>query len=71
VQLHTLAKHDGPWDDERVEQLVQKLVDIGVTLDSEERRRPKAPLAPLADDTSRQSLLTLMERVLDTLTTSP
>ena len=30
-----------------------------------------APLEPLADDTRRQQFLTLMERVLDTLTTSP
>jgi hypothetical protein len=30
VGLQTLANHGEPWDDERVEQLVQELADIGV-----------------------------------------
>jgi hypothetical protein len=72
IQLHlqTLANHGEPWDDERVEQLVQELADIGVNLDSGERRAPMTPLEPLADDTRRQQFLTLMERVLVTLGTS-
>ena len=62
----------GPWragDDERIEQFVQELADIGVQLEPK-RTWPKTPLEPLADDTSGGSS-TLMERVLDTLTTSP
>jgi hypothetical protein len=30
VQLQTLANHGERWDDERVEQLVQELADLGV-----------------------------------------
>jgi hypothetical protein len=70
VRLHTLADHGAPWDDERIEQLVQNLADIGVQLEPK-RTWPQTPLEPLADDTRRQQFLTLMERVLDTLTTSP
>jgi hypothetical protein len=68
VGLRTLADHGEPWEDERVEQLVQELADIGVQL--EPTRLRLASLEPLADDTKRQQFLTLMERVLDTLTTS-
>ena len=68
--LRTLSDHGEPWDDERIEQLVQELADIGVHLERN-ALRPKAPLEPLADDARRQEFLTLMERVLDTLTTSP
>jgi hypothetical protein len=71
VRLQTLANHGEPWNDERIEQLVQELADIGVNLDSDERRSPKAALEPLADDGTRQQFLTSMERVLDTLTGSP
>ena len=68
--IQTLSDHGAPWDEEHIEQLVQDLADIGVELEPK-RIRPKAPLEPLADDTKRQQFLTLMERVLDTLTTSP
>jgi hypothetical protein len=68
--LQTLSDHGKPWDKERIEQLVQELADIGVQLEPK-RIRPKAPLEPLADDTRRQEFLTLMERVLHSLTTSP
>ena len=72
VHLRTLANHGEPRDDGRVERLVQELADIGVNLDSgEPRSRNLAPLEPLADDTTRQQFLTLMEGVLDTLTTFP
>ena len=72
VGLRTLANHGEPWDDKRVKQLVQELADIGVNLDSgEPRSRNLAPLEPLADPVRRQQFLTLMGRVLDTLTTSP
>jgi len=72
VHLRTLADHGAPGNGEHVEQLVQELADIGVNLDSgEPRSRNLAPLEPLADDTRRQQFLTLMERVLDTLTASP
>ena len=67
--LQTLSEHGEPWDDERIEQLVQELADIGVQLE-QKRTWPKTPLEPLADDTRRRQFLTLMERVLDTLTTS-
>ena len=67
--LQTLSDHGKPWDKERIEQLVQELADIGVQLEPK-RIRPKAPLEPLADDTRRQEFLTLMERVLHSLTTS-
>jgi hypothetical protein len=65
VQLQTLADHGEPSDDERIEQLVQDLVDIGVQLEPK-RAWPQAPLEPLADDTRRQRFLTFMEWVLDT-----
>jgi hypothetical protein len=70
VQLQTLADHGEPWNDERIEQLAQELADIGVRLDPK-RTRPRAPLEPLANDITRERFLTLMERALDTLTTSP
>jgi hypothetical protein len=70
VHLHTLSKHGEPWDDERIEQLVQDLVDIGVHLEPNKRSWPKAPLEPLTDDARRQQFFALLERVLDTLTHS-
>jgi hypothetical protein len=71
VHLRTLADHGEPCDDEHIKQLVQELADTGVNLDSGgPRSRNLAPLEPLADDNTRQQFLTLMERVLDTLTTS-
>ena len=66
VVLKTLSEH-GERDDERIEQLVQDLAEIGVQLEPK-GARPKTPLEPLADDTRRQRFLTLMEQVLDTLT---
>ncbi len=71
VLLQTLADHGEPWDDKRIEQLVQELADIGVNLDSDERRCPKAPLESLADEGRRRQFLALMERALDTLPGSP
>jgi hypothetical protein len=68
VRLHTLADHGQPWDDERIEQLVRELADIGLQLEAK-RAWPRAPLEPLADDTRRRRFLTLMERVLETLST--
>jgi hypothetical protein len=68
--LLTLSEHGEPWDDERIEQLVQELAEIGVQLEPK-RTWPKTPLEPLADDTTRRQFLTLMERVLDALATSP
>lgn len=70
VNLKTLSDHGEPWDDEGIEQLVQDLAEIGVRL-GPKRTWPKAPLAPLADDTTRRQFFALMERVLDRLTTSP
>ena len=32
VELRSLREHGEPWDDERIEQLVQELADIGVQL---------------------------------------
>jgi hypothetical protein len=69
VGLQTLSDH-AAWDTMRIEQLVHELDDIGVQL-GPNRNRPRAPFEPLADDTRRQQFLALMERVLDTLTTSP
>jgi hypothetical protein len=71
VWLSTLSKHGDPSGDERVERLVQDLAEIGVQLDEPKRARPKTSLESLADDTRLQQFLTLMERVLDTLTTAP
>ena len=72
VHLRTLANHGESRDERRVERLVQELADIGVNLDSgEPRSRNLAPLEPLADGSRREQFLTLMERVLDTLTTFP
>lgn len=71
VLLETLADHGEPWDDKRIEQLVQELADIGVNLDSDERRWLKVPLESLADEGRRRQFLALMERALDTLPGSP
>ncbi len=70
LRLQALADHGAPWDDERIEQLVQDLADIGVHL-GPKRTWPQAALEPLADDTRRRQFITLMEPVLDTLTTFP
>lgn len=70
VQLRTLSDHGAPWDDQHIERLVQDLADIGVQL-GPQRIKPKALLEPLADEARRQQFLSVMERVLDTLTTSP
>ena len=67
----TLANHGERWDDERIERFVQDFADIGVRLQPHERRWPKAPLEPLADDTRRHQFLTLIEQALDALTGSP
>ena len=71
MHLQTLANHGEPWDDKRNEQLVQELADIGVNLDSNERRWPRAPLESLADEGRRRQFLALMVRALDTLPGSP
>ena len=71
LQLHTLADHGESWDAERSERLVREFADIGVNLDPDERRWPKAPLEPLADDARRERFLGLMKRVLDSLTAGP
>jgi hypothetical protein len=70
VELKMLRDHGQPWDDERIEQLVQDLADIGAQL-GPGRSWPKAPLEPLADESRRQQFLALMGRVLETLTGSP
>jgi hypothetical protein len=44
---------------------VREFANIGVNLDRDERRWPKAPLEPLADDARRERFLALMERVLE------
>lgn len=69
VILQTLSEHGAPWDEERIEQLVQELADIGVLLESK-RTWPNAPLEPLADETRRPRFLAVIERVLDTLNAS-
>jgi hypothetical protein len=71
AQLRTLAEHGDPWNEERIEQLVQELADIGVHLEPNERRWPRTPLEPLADHARRHQFLAVMERALDTLTGSP
>ena len=70
VHLRTLADHGDAWDEQRVEQLVHELADIGVHLEPDERRWPRTKLEPLADGARRQQFCKLMERVLDTLTSS-
>jgi hypothetical protein len=70
VRLQTLADHGEARDDERNEQLVQELADIGVQL-GPKPTWPQAPFELPADDNRRQQFLTLMERVLDMLITSP
>jgi hypothetical protein len=71
AELQTLANHGERWDDERIERFVQDFADIGVRFQPHERRWPKAPLEPLADDTRRHQFLTLIEQALDALTGSP
>jgi hypothetical protein len=65
-----LAVFRKPWDDERVEQLVRDLANFDIHLDAT-RARPRAPLDPLADEATRTQFFALMDRVLDTLTSSP
>jgi hypothetical protein len=65
-----ISEHAEPWDDESVEQLVRDLANFGIQLDAK-RARPRAPLEPLADDARRTQFFALIDRVLDTLTSSP
>ena len=57
VSLHTLADYGERWDKQRIEHFVQELSDVGVNLEPNERRWPKAPLEPLADEARRPALL--------------
>jgi hypothetical protein len=70
VVLKTLSEHGEPWDDEGIEQLVQDLAEIGVQLEPK-GARPKTPLEPLADDSRRRRFLSLVERIIDALTSGP
>jgi hypothetical protein len=70
VVLKALLDYGDPWDHQRVEQFVHDLAAIGVEL-GPKRNWPAAPLEPLADDGRRRQFLLMMERTLDTLTSSP
>ena len=48
VQLQTLANRGEPWDDERVEQLVRELADIGMRLAQSPSGAAAPPLLPKA-----------------------
>ena len=64
VSLSGVTTSGEPWD-ERTNQLVQDLDNIGLRL---ERKRPRAPLELLAEESRRKQFLALMERHLGTLT---
>jgi hypothetical protein len=66
VHLETLVKHGDPWDQDHVDQLVDELARVGVTLDPG-RRWPNAAIEPLADQQRRRSFLDEINRVIDSL----
>jgi hypothetical protein len=68
VVLRVLKEFDpATWDDERCDQLVRRL-EAGAGLHFEDdRRRPKAPIAPLADPHMRQSFFDIIDEVARSL----
>jgi hypothetical protein len=70
VVLKAFLEYGEPWDHERIEQLVEDLAGIGVHL-GPKRNWPTASLEPLADDATRERFLTLVQGVLDTVTSRP
>lgn len=71
VKVNTLRKLDDSWnDDERIEQLLQRLEQIdGVSLTGNRRHWPRTPLAPLADPSKRATLLAIVDEVVRDLRT--
>lgn len=66
LHLETLVKHGDPWDDERIDQLVQELRDLGVHFD-DGRRWTYAAIEPLADKQRRQRFFDVIARVASSL----
>jgi hypothetical protein len=68
VKVETLRQLDPPWDDERIEQLLQRLERIdGVVLAGNRARWPRTPLAPLADPANRRAFLAVVGDVVSEL----
>jgi hypothetical protein len=68
VLLRNLKRFDpATWDDKRCDQLIRRL-ETGTGLHFEDdRTRPKAPIAPLADPHKRQSFFDIIEEVARSL----
>lgn len=66
VKVQTLRKLDSGWDDdERIEQLLQRLENIdGVQFTNNRRQWPRTPLAPLADPRKREAFLGAIDDVV-------
>lgn len=66
VKVHTLRKLEPEWDDdERIEQLLQRLESIdGVQFTDNRRQWPRTPLAPLADPRKREAFLGVIDDVV-------
>jgi hypothetical protein len=69
IKVNTLRHADAGWDDDdRIEQLLQRLEQIdGVEFTGTRRQWPRTPLAPLADPAKRQSFLAVLTDVLEEL----
>jgi hypothetical protein len=69
VKVNTLRKLDPAWDDDRIEQLVQRLEQIeGVRFFKGSRRQwPRTQLAPLADPGTRDAFLAIINDVVESL----
>jgi hypothetical protein len=66
LHLETLVKHGGPWNEERINQLVAEVRQLGVDLD-DGPRWPYAEIEPLADEQRRQRFLEVIARVASSL----
>jgi hypothetical protein len=72
VKVNTFRKLDNPWDDSRIEQLLQSLEQIdGVSLKGNRRQWPRTRLAPLAEPVKHKAFTAVFADVIDELTLSP
>ncbi|MGI8593900.1 MAG: hypothetical protein ACR2ML_05965 [Solirubrobacteraceae bacterium] len=65
LKVHTLRWVEPAWDDEQIEQLLQRLEKLdGVTFKGNRRQWPRTPLAPLAEPAIRQPFLSVVDEVV-------
>jgi hypothetical protein len=68
IGFDTLRKWGEGWDDDRIRDLRQALVEeIGLELDPEKTGFPGAPIEPLSDPKRREKFFGLMDGMLETM----